>query len=84
MEHAAGRALPALNEIVGLPPAAPAEALGLASEQCFLALFERASGGDVQAQRELVRLRLAFLNWAYAPARQGRAAGTNGWRSECA
>lgn len=82
MAHAPGQALPALNEIVGLPPAAPAAALGLASEQCFQALFGRASGGDEQAQRELVRLRLAYLNWAYAPARQGRAAGLDRWRPE--
>jgi hypothetical protein len=62
----AGDALPALNEIVGLPHAAPPEELGRASEQRFNALFRQASDGDCQAQGELVRLRLAYLNWAYA------------------
>ncbi|NJD34348.1 MAG: hypothetical protein FIA96_05855 [Betaproteobacteria bacterium] len=58
--------IPPLNEIVGLPAAtAPAEIVG-ASEERFLALAGRASRGDRAAQRELVRLRLAYLNWAYA------------------
>ena len=61
--------IPLLNEIVGLPAAtAPAEIAG-ASEERFLALFSRASRGDSTAQRELVRLRLAYLNWAYAGQR---------------
>jgi hypothetical protein len=58
--------LPLLNEIVGLSPAAAPEELGEASEQRFKDLFEMASRGDVQAQAELLRLRLAYLNWAYA------------------
>lgn len=66
MTRVAGCALPALNEIVGLPHAAPPEALGHASEQRFQTLFRQASDGDPQAQGELVRLRLAYLNWAYA------------------
>lgn len=82
MTQVVGDELPVLNEIVGLPPAAPPEELGHASEQRFRALFEQASGGDVQAQRELVRLRLAYLNWAYAPARQGRATGLDRWSPE--
>lgn len=64
--HVAGDVLPVLNEIVGLPYAAPPEELGHASEQRFKALFRQASAGDPQAQSELVRLRLAYLNWAYA------------------
>lgn len=71
MAQAAEQALPALNEIVGLPLAALPEELGLASEQRFQSLFEQAARGDTQAQGELVRLRLAYLNWAYAPARVG-------------
>ncbi|MCM2289603.1 MAG: hypothetical protein NDI67_11295 [Sulfuritalea sp.] len=66
MTRVAWDALPALNEIVGLPHAAPPEALGYASEQRFQALFRQASDGDPRAQGELVRLRLAYLNWAYA------------------
>ncbi len=58
--------IPQLNEIVGLPAAtAPAEIAG-ASEERFQTLFRLSSRGDPAAQRELVRLRLAFLNWAYA------------------
>lgn len=69
METAIARGIPLLNEIVGLPSAtAPAEIAG-ASEERFLALFRRASRGDPTAQRELVRLRLAYLNWAYAGQR---------------
>ncbi len=71
MTRVTAQALPVLNEIVGLPFAAPPEALGLASEQRFKRLFEQAARGDTQAQKELVRLRLAYLNWAYAPARTG-------------
>lgn len=66
MTPVAGEALPALNEIVGLPHAAPPEELGHASEQRFQTLFRQASDGDRQAHGELVRLRLAYLNWAYA------------------
>ncbi|MDP2135864.1 MAG: hypothetical protein Q8J99_19845 [Sulfuritalea sp.] len=58
--------------MVGLPAAsAPAEIAG-ASERQFQALFEKASRGDAAAQRELVRLRLAYLNWAYAGQRLRR------------
>lgn len=61
--------IPPLNEIIGLPAAtAPAEIAGV-SEERFQALFSRASCGDQAAQRDLVRLRLAYLNWAYAGQR---------------
>lgn len=66
--------IPTLNEIVGLPAATtPAEIAG-ASEERFRALFRRASHGDSAAQSELVRLRLAYLNWAYAGQRAERPA----------
>ncbi|MDO8341466.1 MAG: hypothetical protein Q7T59_05845 [Candidatus Woesebacteria bacterium] len=62
-----------LNEIVGLPAAtAPAEIAG-ASEERFQVLFWHASRGDPAAQRELVHLRLAYLNWAYAGQRVGQS-----------
>lgn len=66
MGHATTTPLPLLNEMVGLSAAAAPEELGAASEQRFRALFERASRGDGQAQAELLSLRLAYLNWAYA------------------
>lgn len=58
--------IPPLNEIVGLPAATSSADIAYASERHFLVLFEQASRGDPDAQRDLVRLRLAYLNWAYA------------------
>ena len=55
-----------LNEIIGLPLATPAPELACAAERCCEALFDRASCGDVGAQREIVELRVASLIWAYA------------------
>lgn len=66
MAHAIAMGIPPLNEIVGLPAASPAADIALASEQRYQALFDRGSRGDPAAQRELVSLRLAYLNWAYA------------------
>lgn len=63
MEAAHG--IPPLNELVGLPAATTALEIAGASEECFQALVKRASRGDQVAQRELIRLRLAYLNWAY-------------------
>lgn len=54
-----------LNEIVGLPAASAPADIARVSEQRYLALFDQASRGDPQSQRELVSLRLAYLNWAY-------------------
>lgn len=54
-----------LHEMIGLPPETPPAELHCASEQRLRAAFERASRGDVNAQRDLVGLRLAYLNWAY-------------------
>lgn len=58
--------IPSLNEIIGLPPAASPADLGSASELRYLEMFDRAAQGDLHAQQELVRLRVAYLNWAYA------------------
>lgn len=58
--------IPRLYEIVGLPAATAPEEIAGASEERFQVLFSHASRGDPAAQRELVRLRVAYLNWAYA------------------
>jgi len=58
--------IPPLNEILGLSSAAPQVEIGHASEIRFQAAFERAARGDADAQRELLALRIAYLNWAYA------------------
>jgi hypothetical protein len=58
--------IPLLNEMIGLPPATSAVEIDCASERHFKSILERASQGDANAQRELVTLRVAYLNWAYA------------------
>lgn len=58
--------IPPLNEIIGLPAASSPAELHCASESRFLNVLGRASLGDADAQLELVRLRVAYLNWAYA------------------
>lgn len=55
-----------LNELIGLPVATPANEVAWAAERCGQTLFDRASCGDVSAQREIVALRVASLIWAYA------------------
>ena len=55
-----------LHEMLGLPSETPPAELHCASEQHLRTAFERASCGDKNAHRELVGLRLAYLNWAYA------------------
>ena len=57
--------IPPLNEIVGLPAATALADVACASERRFQLLIDQASRGDPDAQREVVRLRLAYLNWAY-------------------
>lgn len=57
--------IPQLNDIIGLPLAASAAELGHASEKHFQRVYERASLGGIEAQRELITLRVAYLNWAY-------------------
>lgn len=65
-----------LHEIVGLPPETPPAELHCASERHLRTAFERASRGDKNAHRELIDLRLAYLNWAYANS-EGRPAGAS-------
>lgn len=65
--------IPPLNELVGLPAAASPIELDAASERRLQENFARASAGDANAQRELVTLRVAILNWAYASQRACRA-----------
>ncbi len=57
--------IPPLNEMVGLPLATSPVELDCASEQYFQTLLRRAAHGETSAQDELVRLRVAYLNWAY-------------------
>jgi len=73
--------VPALHEVVGLPPTTPPEELRCASEQRLRAAFERASRGDRNARRELVGLRIAYLNWAYAPGEPGPLGASSPGRS---
>ncbi|MCX7155067.1 MAG: hypothetical protein NTW45_01315 [Rhodocyclales bacterium] len=58
--------IPSLSEMIGLPPATSAAELNCASERRFQVLLDKASEGDTNAHRELVALRIAYLNWAYA------------------
>lgn len=60
--------IPPLNEMVGLPSATSPVELDCACEQCFQTLLKRAAHGEANAQDELVRLRVAYLNWAYSSA----------------
>mgnify|MGYP001579661830 CR=1 FL=1 len=55
-----------LNELVGLPPETSPAELGCAIDRHFQAVLTRAAEGDVNAQRELVALRVAYINWAYS------------------
>lgn len=66
MAHAVSTLHAPLHEIVDLPAASPPANIADAIEERFQALFSHASRGDPVAQGELVRLRLAYLNWAYA------------------
>lgn len=61
--------IPELDEIAGLPAVTAPDEIAGAIDERFQALFGLASRGDPAAQRELVRLRLAYLNWAYAGQR---------------
>lgn len=53
-----------LHQVVCLPPETPASELAHVVEAHFRRAFEKAASGD--AQDELVALRIAYLNWAYA------------------
>ncbi|MCK9382547.1 MAG: hypothetical protein M0P95_15975 [Sulfuritalea sp.] len=63
--------IPPLNEMVGLPPATSPLELDCASERHFQTLLKRAARGETDAQDELVRLRVAYLNWAYPSRKAG-------------
>lgn len=71
MENSSEKMIPSLNDMIGLPPAASAAELDWASETRFQALLDKAAEGDADAQRELVALRIAYLNWAYAGRQHG-------------
>jgi len=70
-----------LHEMVGLPPEAPPAELHFASERHLRAAFERASLGDKDAHSELVSLRFAYLNWAYATSELGPSGASSRKRS---
>jgi hypothetical protein len=65
--------IPALNDMLGLPSAATPAELDRATENCFRAALGRAERGDARAQIEVVRLRVAYLNWAYTGQRLRQA-----------
>ncbi|MCF8151009.1 MAG: hypothetical protein K9K30_01855 [Burkholderiaceae bacterium] len=67
-----------LNEIVGLPAESSPTELDDACERRCKAVRDPAARGDANAQRELLRLRIAFLNWAYS----GKNARRQGVRSD--
>ncbi len=71
--------IPALDEIVGMPPETPPAELDLASEKRFLRVLRSASLGDAQARHELLQLRLAYLNWAYAGSHSPAESGAVRW-----
>ena len=55
-----------LNEIIGLPATTPvAEMVGVA-DKYSQTLFDRSAQGDLDAQRKLIELQVAYLTWAYA------------------
>lgn len=64
-----------LNELVGLPPETSSAELGCAIDRHYQTALDRAMVGDANAQRELVTLRVAYLNWAYADRNSGHVAG---------
>jgi hypothetical protein len=55
----------ALNEMVGLPATTSPPEIARAADQYSEALYKRASGGDTNAQRDLLKLHCAYLTWAY-------------------
>jgi hypothetical protein len=62
-----------LAGIVGLPSVADPEEMIQASQSRFASLIEPATQGDEQARRDVLLLRLAYLNWAYAGGRNAAA-----------
>jgi hypothetical protein len=59
-----------LPSVVGLPQTADPEEIWRASQNRFSALVESAAQGDDQARKAVIRLRLAYLNWAYGGERE--------------
>jgi hypothetical protein len=55
----------ALQEILGVAPDARPHDLAQHLEKTEDALYDRARQGDPGARNALVRLRLAYLQWAY-------------------
>ena len=58
-----------LTRVVGLSQAADPEEIVQASQHRFSTLIGNAAQGDEQARKAVLRLRLAYLNWAYAGER---------------
>lgn len=66
----------ALPEMLGLSADAPPPALAAALERAELSLHDQARLGSREAAAALVRLRLAYLRWAYGTGeRPPQAAG---------
>ncbi len=59
-----------LPRIVGLSQTADPEEIWQASQHRFSTLIRNAAQGDDQARKAVIRLRLAYLNWAYGGDRQ--------------
>ena len=55
-----------LSVMIGLPATTSPPEIARAADQYSEELFKRASGGDPNAQRDLVQLQFAYLTWAYA------------------
>ena len=55
-----------LNEIIGLPATTPVAELVCVADKYSETLFDRAALGDLDAQRKLIELQVAYLTWAYA------------------
>lgn len=53
-----------LHQVIDVPPVTPVSEFAHVVEAHFRHAFEKAARGD--AQNELVELRVAYLNWAYA------------------
>lgn len=66
----------ALNEMVGLPATTAPPEIARAADRQSEELFKRASGGDANAQRDLVRLHCAYLMWAYGHRQTQRCSST--------
>jgi hypothetical protein len=68
----------ALQEMLGMSPDARPLDLALALERTEDVLHDQARRGSREASSALVRLRLAYLRWAYGPSRNDGAPVTRG------